>query len=442
MGDPSTGALEAGSEDGARLLVVENIGQLVTCAGPREAGAESALGLVNDALLVCEGEGLRFAGAKADLEKAGLRELLQRKDARHLDAKGALVTPGFVDPHTHLAFDGDRAAEFAERCAGTPYETILKRGGGILETVRATREADFEQLTALVRSRLRRLLSQGVTTVEVKSGYALEVQGELRLLEIIEAAAAELPMRVERTLLGAHALPPEFIGRQKDYVSLVCTEMIPEVARRHLAAHVDAFVEVGAFDKDDARQIAEAASRAGLSLRLHVDQLTAGRGAELAVSLGALSADHLEQVSHEGIELLAKSGVVAGLLPTATLYARLSTWAPGRLLSDAGAILAIGSNFNPGTAMCDNHALALGLACLWNGLTPAEALLAATEGAARSLGLESELGSLRPGARADLVLHDARDYRQLSYQLARESALVVIAGGEIVVDKRELSAPD
>lgn len=405
-------------------LLVENIGQLVTCAGERAGGAEGALGLCADGVVLCVDGEVRHAGPRAALP-AGL----DFARLRRVDAGGGLVTPGFVDPHTHLAFAGDRAAEFAERCAGVPYLEILKRGGGILSTVNATRGTDEEELAELAEHRLRRLLIQGVTCVEVKSGYGLSTETELMLLRAIRTAASRLPLKVVGTLLGAHALPPEFEGRREAYVDLICQEMIPAAAEEGLAAHVDAFVEDGAFTAADARKLAKAAVDHGLGLRLHVDQLTAGGGAELAADLGALSADHLEQISPAGVKALADTGCAAGLLPTATLYARLTTWAPGRALSDAGAILSIGTNLNPGTAMSDNHALALGLACLWNGLTPAEALLAATDGAARSLGLSGEVGRLAPGARADLVVHHATDYRHLAYHLGVGHAQLVVAGG-------------
>ncbi|MDF1562285.1 MAG: imidazolonepropionase [Deltaproteobacteria bacterium] len=412
------------SEEHGPGLLVENIGQLVTCAGDRAGGAEAALGLQEDAVVHCSGGKVDYAGPRA-----GLPRDVRSHEVYRLDAGGGLVTPGFVDPHTHLAFAGDRAAEFAERCAGVPYLEILKRGGGILSTVDATRRAEEELLAELAEHRLRRLLEQGVTCVEVKSGYGLSTGEELKLLRAIEAASRRLPGKVVSTLLGAHALPREFEGRREAYVDLVCEEMIPAAAEERLAAHVDAFVEEGAFTAADARRIAKAAADRGLGLRLHVDQLTAGGGAELAADLGALSADHLEQISPAGVKALASSGCAAGLLPTATLYARLTTWAPGRALCDEGAVLALGTNLNPGTAMSDNHALALGLACLWNGLTPAEALLAATDGAARSLGLGGEVGRLVPGARADLVVHHATDYRQLAYHLGVSHVQAVVAGG-------------
>jgi imidazolonepropionase len=417
-------------------LVVGGIGQLVTCAGDRRAGAEAALGLVEDAAVACAGDRVVYAGPEG-----GLGAVAIAAHARRIDAGGLLVTPGLVDPHTHLAFAGDRAAEFAERCAGVPYLEILRRGGGILSTVRATGAASEADLEALCRDRLLRFAHQGVTTVEVKSGYGLSVETELRLLRAIRAAATQVPVRVEATLLGAHALPEDHRGRKEAYVDLVCREMIPAAAEAGLARFTDVFVEDGAFSAADARAIGKAAADCGLGLRLHVDQLTTGlHGAELAADLGALCADHLEQISDAGVKALADAGVCAGLLPTATLYARVDRWAPGRALADAGAILTVGTNYNPGSAMTENHALALGLACLHNGLTPAEALLAATDGAARSLGLSREVGGLAPGRRADLVIHRTTDYRHLAFHLATGHAAVVVAGGQVLREDAARSA--
>ncbi len=407
-------------------LLVTGIGQLVTCAGARAAGAEVALGLVGEAVVAARAGRVTYAGPAAAFDGEVAEDVVR------LDAGGDLVTPGLVDPHTHLAFAGDRSAEFAERCAGVPYLDIMRRGGGILATVKATRAASEDELAALCGRRLDALARQGVTTVEVKSGYGLTVDEELKLLRAIRRAADASPLKVVATLLGAHAVPPEYEGKRAAYVDLVRREMIPAAAEAGLAAHVDAFVEAGAFTATDAERLAAAAEGAGLSLRLHVDQLTAGGGAELAADLGAKSADHLEQISEAGIRALADTGTVAGLLPTATLFTRLPRYAPGRALADAGAILALGTNWNPGSANTGNHALALGLACLNNGLTPAEALLAATDGAARSLGLEGEVGRLAPGARADLVIHRARDFRHLAYHLAVPHARIVVAGGQVV----------
>ncbi len=417
-------------------LFVDGIGQLVTSAGDRARGAEAALGIVADACVLCEGDTVVYAGPRGGLDPERIPT-----DAVRLDAGGRLVTPGFVDPHTHIAFAGDRSAEFAERCAGATYLEILERGGGILATVRATRAADEAELVRLCRMRLAHLLHRGVTTVEVKSGYGLSTPEELKLLRAIRRAAAEFPGQVVATLLGAHALPPEMREDRARYVSLVCEEMIPAVAEAGLARYVDVFVERGAFTGADARRIARAGAGHGLPLRLHVDQLSAGGGAELAADLGAVSADHLEQVSEAGIRALAEAGVCAGLLPTATLYAGLDRYAPGRALADAGVVLTLGTNWNPGSANSDNHALALGLACLKNGLTPAEALLAATDGAARSLALAPRTGRLAPGARADLVLHTVSDYRTLAYELAMDHVETVVAGGQVAVRRTPPSLP-
>ncbi len=417
-------------------LVIDNIGQLVTCAGDRAGGPESALAIVDDAAIAIVGDRIEYAGPAAGLAENDI----DLGNARQLDAGGLLVTPGFVDSHTHVVFAGDRSAEFAHRCAGASYLEILQAGGGILATVRATRAASEESLAELCADRLERFADQGVTTIEVKSGYGLTLADELKMLRAIRQAADSSPLRVETTLLGAHALPEEYQGRREHYVSLVCEDMIPEAAESGLARFTDVFVEEGAFTARDASRIAKAASDNGLGLRLHVDQLTAGGGAELAADLGALSADHLEEISPEGIRSLARAGVCAGLLPTSTLFLRLTKYAPGRELADAGVAIALGTNFNPGSAMSENHSLTLGLACLRNGLTPAEALLASTVGAAGSLRLEGEAGCLEPGSRADLVVHRATDYRHLAFHLGMPHAAVVVAGGRILRESGPLTS--
>ena len=405
------------------LRLLTGISELVTCGGERGDGALAALGIIEDAALLIDSGRVAWAGPEAALPPE------RAQGAERHDLGGRLVTPGFVDPHTHLAFAGDRSAELAARLEGASYLEILQAGGGIHATVAATRAASEDALAERCALRLARLGAQGITTVEVKSGYGLSVDEELKLLRAIARAAAQSPLRVVSTLLGAHALPAELHGQRARYVESVCEEMIPAAAEAGLASHVDIFVEEGAFTAADAAQVAKAAQRWGLGLRMHVDQLSAGGGAELAVDLEALSADHLEQVSPAGIAALARSGCAAGLLPTATLYARLPSYAPGRALADAGATLSLGTNWNPGSAHSENHALALGLACLRGGLSPAEALLAATDGAARSLGLSPELGRLSPGARADLVVHEAETHAHLVYHFAVPHARWVLAGG-------------
>jgi imidazolonepropionase len=350
-----------------------------------------------------------------------------------LDAQGQLVGPGFVDAHTHLVFAGERSAEFDLRCQGATYLQIAQAGGGIASTVRATRAASEEELVQLALPRLQRLLEHGITTAEVKSGYGLDVENELKMLRVVRRLSALQPVELVPTLLCAHAVPEEYRGRSEAYLELCQKEILPAVAQEGLARFCDVFVEEGAFTPEQARRLLGAARDLGLRPRLHVDQLTAKGGAELAAELGAATADHLEQVSEAGIHALAGAEVTAVLVPTSTLFLRVRPYAPGRRLREAGVNVALGTNLNPGSAMSENLPLALGLACLENGLTAAEAFWAATRGAALALGLNT-YGRLAVGDPANLVIFSCSNYRHLPYHLGINHARIVIQGGHVVRD--------
>jgi imidazolonepropionase len=339
-----------------------------------------------------------------------------------------------VDAHTHLVFAGERAGEFALRNAGATYLEIAKAGGGIASTVRATRAASEDELVALARPRLRRLLEQGVTTAEAKSGYGLNLADELKLLRAIQRLGAEGPLSLVPTVLAAHALPPEYASDREGYLRLCCEEIVPEAAKAGLARFCDAFVEQGAFTPEEGRRVLEAGRAHGLLPRLHVDQLTAGGGAQLASSLGAATADHLEFVDEAGCQALSQAGTAAVLVPTSTWFLRMNSYAPGRRLWDGGVDVALGTNVNPGSAMSESFALTLSLACLGNGLTPQEALWAATAGGARALRLEDR-GQLVPGRRADLVLHACRTVEHLPYHAAVSHARVVVVDGRVALER-------
>lgn len=411
-------------------LIVVNASGVATCT--EAPGREGSIGLLEKgAVAVRDGE-IVWVGPEAQLPFK-VRTL---EAATRVDARGGIVGPGFVDAHTHLVFAGDRAREFSLRCAGASYASLLAEGGGILATVRATRAASEEELVRLALPRARRLIAQGVTTVEIKSGYGLTVEDELKMLRAIRALANELPITVVPTALPLHALPPEAEDRDA-WIDRMIDELLPVVAEEGLASFVDVFVEEGAFTPDEARRLAAAADEHGLGLRLHVDQLTDRRGAELATELGAATADHLEEVSEEGIRALAEAGVTVTLLPTSTLYLKCPRYAPGRALADAGVPLALGSNVNPGSAMSENFALALSLACLGNGLSAQEAFFAATAGGADALGLRDR-GRVAEGYAADLVVFDAPSLEHLAYHMAVPHARVVIAEGRIVHEAEDL----
>ena len=400
------------------MPVLRRIGTLATC---RSEGGQSAIHPIQDAALVWEGGTLLWVGP----EKALPAEYAAWEG---WDADGALVIPGLIDCHTHLAFGGWRAEEFEQRLQGSSYLDIARRGGGIMSTVAQTRTMSEDELLDRARGFLERMMALGVTTVECKSGYGLDEASELKLLQVYRRLAEQGPLRPVSTLLAAHAVPSEYRDRRDAYVALVVDRIIPAAAREHLARCCDAFVEDGAFTVDEARQILRAGRAAGLAPKLHADQLTSGGGAELAAELGALSADHLECVSTGGIAALRQAGVVAVSLPIATLYLGEAPM-PARRLIDAGVRVAVATDFNPGSAPSWHLPLALTLACTLQRMTPAEALKGATIHAARAVGLESEIGSLEVGKAADFAIIDAPEVNHWLYQFRPNACVETVIGG-------------
>ena len=402
----------------AATVVVRGARQVATMPPERSA----ALGLIADgAVAIAEGR-IAWVGPDAD---AGA---WIGPDTEVVDAAGGVVTPGLVDPHTHLVFAGSRHQEYEMRLAGRPYLEILAAGGGILSTVRATRAASDDELGRLLGARLDRVLAGGVTTVEVKSGYGLGLDEELRLLGVARQVAKRHPVRVTTTLLGAHALPPEFRDRRAEYVQLVCARMIPEAARQGLADACDVYLEQGVFDRDEATAILEAARTAGLRRTLHAGQVHDLGGGELAALVGAAGADHLEELGDAGLEAMARAGVVATLLPGAALSLR-GHFPSGRRLLDGGVEVALATDCNPGTSHTENLLLMATLAVSQMGLTIDEALRAVTCVAARAIGLGDEIGTLSPGRSADLVIWDVPDVRCLVYHFGVSHTALVLARG-------------
>jgi len=398
--------------------VLRNIGLLATCAAGKGQGD---LGAVPRAALAWEDGRVRWVGPEAELP-AGWRE------AEAWDAGGRMVIPGLVDCHTHLAFGGWRAGEFEERLGGKSYLEIAREGGGIASTVRATRQLTEEALFGRAAGFLSEMARLGVTTVEAKSGYGLELATELRLLRVYRRLGREGPLRVAPTFLGAHVVPPEYRGRRAEYVALLIHEILPRVVRDRLADSCDVYVDEGAFTAEDARTILLAARARGLPPRLHADQLTGCGGAELAAELGALSADHLEHASETGIARMAAAGVVAVNLPIASLYLGDRPMAARRFLA-AGVPVAVATDFNPGSAPSYHLPLALVLACTLSRMTPSEALKGATLVAARALGLEAAVGSLEPGKAADFAVIDAESPAHWLYHFRPNDCVLTVAGG-------------
>ena len=365
------------------------------------------LGIVPDALVAIDGERISWVGRRADAPAfAGAH--------RH-DGHGGWLTPGLVDCHTHLVFGGNRAHEFEMRLDGATYEQIARAGGGILSTVNATRAASEDALVATAAARLRTLLGEGVTTVEIKSGYGLDTANEIKMLRAARRLGREHPVQVSTTLLGAHALPPEYAGRADAYIDLVCDEMIPQAAGERLADAVDAFCEGIGFTPAQCERVFAAAQRHRLPVKLHADQLSNLGGAALAARFSALSADHLEYTDAQGAAAMAASGTVAVLLPGAFYALREKQPPPLAALREHGCAIAIATDCNPGSSPLLSPLLAMNMACTLFRLTPTEALAGFTRVAARALGLGDRLGTIAPGLRADLALWEIERPAELAY---------------------------
>ena len=357
-------------------------------------------------------------GRIAWIGKAGKRPANKARRVRRL--AGAWVTPGLIDCHTHLVFGGERIGDWRQRQAGVPYAQIARSGGGILSTVRATRAVSETELWRSSSGRARALAAQGVTTIEIKSGYGLRLATEMKMLRVAQRIGAQARVRVSRTFLGAHAVPREFADDRSAYVDLVCKTMIPAIARAGLAEACDAFCESFAFTPAEVERILVAAKAHGLSLKLHAEQMSNQGGAALAARLGALSADHLEHLDADGIAAMAKAGTVAVLLPSAHYFMRDSRMPPVRELRDAGVPIAVASDCNPGTSPTLSPQLVLNMACTLFKLTPEEALAGMTLNAAKALGIEDTTGTLDIGKAADLAIWDISEPAELAYWLGAD----------------------
>jgi imidazolonepropionase len=408
-------------------LLVHSASEVFTAAGgpagPLWGRDQGRTFPVRDGAVACTGGRIAAVGPTSTLRR-------RYAPQAEVDAAGGCVIPGLVDAHTHLCFAGDRAREFERRCLGATYQEIAAAGGGILSSVHAFRDASDRQVLAGMRALRRSALLHGTTTMEVKSGYGLSAEQEIRALDLIR----RLDDRgdVVPTFLGAHAVPPEFQGRTAAYVKSVCEEMIPEVARRGLARFCDVFCEKKYFDAAQSRTILEAAKAHGLGLRIHADELSSCGGAELAADLGCASADHLLEVSEAGIREMSRAGVIAVLLPATSYFLGMRKFAPARRMIESGVPIAIATDCNPGSSMTENLQQAMAMGCVGLHLTAAEALVAATRNAAWSLGMGPEVGSLAPGMRADLVVLDVPDLRLLPYHHGVNHAAVVVHHGEVV----------
>ncbi|HKC44615.1 MAG TPA: imidazolonepropionase [Burkholderiales bacterium] len=381
-------------------------------------------GAIHDGAIAVRGGRIAWVGARADLPAA-----LRTAATREHDAGGRWITPGLIDCHTHLVYAGSRAGEFEQRLNGASYEAIARAGGGIRATVAATRAASEAALLDASKPRLKALAAEGVTTVEIKSGYGLETGAEAKMLRVARALGNALPVTVRTSFLGAHALPPEFDGRADAYIDEVCGRMLPELARAGLVDAVDAFCERIGFSVAQTERMFEAARRLGLPVKLHAEQLSNQGGARLAARYGALSADHVEYIEDDDAVAMARAGTVAVLLPGAFYFLRETRVPPVDLLRRHGVAMAVATDCNPGTSPMTSLLLALNMACTLFRLTPQEALAGATREAARALGLAAEAGTLEAGKIADFVLWDIERPAELAYGIGVSPCHAVVKRG-------------
>ncbi len=417
-------------------LLILNARQLITCAGngPRRGSAMSDVGIIENGAVAVQ-DGVILATGPSD-------DLQARFSARKvLDATGKVVTPGFVDAHTHVVYAGDRVAEFEMRIRGATYMEIMAAGGGIVSTMRAVREATEAQLVAETRKRLDEMLMLGTTTAEVKTGYGLSTKAELKLLRAIEQLQQTHPMTLIPTFLGAHAVPPEYRGRTDAYVELVVTEMIPAAAtwyenssfaRTQTPFFCDVFCEAGVFDVAQSRRVLEAGRARGMAPKLHADEFENLGGVTLAVELGATSVDHLDVTPAVEVARLASSNTVGVVIPAVNFNLGSCHFADARGLVDAGAALALATDINPGSAPTPSMPMVMAIATRYQKLLPAEALIASTLNAAYAIGMGDRIGSLQPGKRADILIHNTGDYRHLAYEFGKNFVERVIKDGIVM----------
>ena len=416
-------------------LLVLSAAQLITApegAAPLTGPSLNRPLLISDAAIAVVGEKIAAVGPTREVAA----RYPEREAKAVLDARGRLVAPGFVDAHTHLPFAGTREMEFEARAAGESYEAIASRGGGIRESVRQLRALDEAALSDRVAKRLKRLLEQGITTVEAKSGYGLSVEGEMKQLRALQRAAAGARAEVVPTFLGAHEVPDEYRDRRGAYVDLVVEEMIPAVAAAKLARFCDVFCDRGVFTIEESRRILEAGKAHGLLPKLHADELADVGAAALAAEVGAVSADHLLHAADRGLDAMARAGVIAVLLP-GTPFTLGLPFAKARRMIDRGLAIALATDFNPGTSMSSSMTLTLTLAVTQMRLSPAEAWMAATANAAFAVREGAKVGRIQPGFQADLCLFDTDDHRHIPYHYSHDHVHAVVKRGHVEIDGGE-----
>lgn len=413
-----------------RLLLI-NISELVTCRGqgPKAGQAMNDLGIITNGALAVENGLITHVGGTAELLAA-----LSLPEYQVIDCLGKCVMPGFIDSHTHLVFGGYRAEEFSWRLGGATYMEIMDKGGGIVNTVRATQNASKDELKRLALERLDSMLALGVTTVEAKSGYGLDLETEMKQLEVSAELNSEHPVEIVSTFMGAHAVPPGYKGRSDEFIEFIISQVLPLVTERKLAEFCDVFCEQGVFSIEQSRRLLTAAKRLGLGIKLHADEIVQLGGAELAAELEAVSADHLLHASDAGIDRLAAEKVVAVLLP-ATAFSLKEPYARGRYMVDRGVAVALATDLNPGSCFTESIPLVFALAVLYMGLTPAEAITALTINAAAAIRRADRIGSLEPGKQGDIIILKYPSHLFIPYHIGMNTVETVIKKGSIVWQK-------
>lgn len=412
-------------------ILIKNATQLVTCSGTSEKhGVEmSDLHVINDGAVVILDGIIKAVGTTNEILK-----LYNETEFDVIDARGKTVLPGFIDSHTHFVFGGYRAEEFSWRLRGDKYMDIMKRGGGIANTVNSTRQASKQELVEVGVKRLNSMLSFGVTTVEGKSGYGLNILTEIKQLEVMKELNEIHPIDVVSTFLGAHATPIEYAGRPDEYIDFIIASVLPKVVDNNLAEFCDVFCEDNVFSIEQSRKLLLKAKEMGLRLKIHADEIMQLGGAELAVELGGISADHLLQASDEGIKALAKSSVIATLLPC-TAFSLKESYARGRKMIDSGCAIALATDFNPGSCFTESIALVFALACIQMDLSIEEAITALTINAAAAVNRADEIGSIDIGKKADIIILEFPSYKYIPYHVGVSTVEKVIKDGKLVFDK-------
>jgi len=408
-------------------LIIKNIGELVFF---EEVHEKPELKTLNHGAIAVQGELIAEMGKEQDV----LKKVEINSDTVIIDAEGKTVIPGFVDPHTHLVYAGCRHNELELRLNGKSYLEILKAGGGIIQTVKATRNSSEDELLNLAKKRIDILVSYGTTTVEIKSGYGLSTESELKILRVIEKLKNISPVDIISTFLGAHAIPPEFQGAREEYVNLILNEMLKEAKK--YSAFCDVFLDEGAFTYEEAKRILKKAKKLGYKLKLHADELSNSGGAKLAGELGAVSADHLDYPDEEGLYKMGKSGTVAVLLPGTGFFLKSPQKPPVGLMRKLGIPIALATDHNPGSSPLYSQALSMTFGVFNYGLTPEEALMAVTLNAAKAIDMHNKVGNIKKGLQADLLILDAHSYIHLIYEVGHNLVETVIKKGKVIKSKQ------